>query len=419
MVENLGLPAKAALSEDGDLRVGSLYKALEILRGAAAQRPTLDHILETLEDLLTGAEAHDGMEALPRPASVVRIMNLHKVKGLEAPIVFLATPAGQWSTTPSLHVQREGTEVLGYAEIHGPGASWGRGPTVAHPSGWLTNWAPKEEAFLEAELVRLRYVAATRAGSMLVITKAPRAGSHPWGFFYNHLEGAPELEDPEGILPPTAEEEEIGLDEPGDPAAYRHRWQDLLEPGYEKVFPSRLVSPSKAPQPPTGEHGTAWGTVIHRLLEAAMDADLRDMELERLASVYLSDEELPGDEAPRAAAMVRSVIASDTWERAKGASQFFTEIPYTRPLEGKDVETLETGVMDLVFEEDGGWVIVDYKTTKRSVGELQTILDDYEAQIQAYVQAWEKITGEIVKETGLFIIGENWRKYEKYNQKDL
>jgi hypothetical protein len=62
---------------------------------------------------------------------------------------------------------------------------------------------------------------------------------------------------------------------------------------------------------------------------------------------------------------------------------------------------------------------VDYKTTKRSVGELQTILDDYEAQIQAYVQAWEKITGEIVKETGLFIIGENWRKYEKYNQKDL
>ncbi len=404
MAENLGLPAKAALREDGNLRVGSLYKALEILRAAAAQRPTLDHILETLEGLLTGTEVHDGMEALPRPASVVRIMNLHKVKGLEAPIVFLAAPAGQWSTTPSLHVQREGTEVLGYTEVHGPSGPRGRGPTVAHPSGWLTNWAPKEEAFLEAELVRLRYVAATRAGSMLVITKVQRAGSHPWGFFYSHLEGAPELVDPEGILPPTTEEEEIGLDEPGDPAAYRHRWQDLLKPGYGKIFPSRLAAPGKAPQPPTGEHGTAWGTVIHRLLEAAIGTDLGSVELERLASVYLSDEELPREVAPRAAATVRSVIVSDTWKRAQGASRRFTEIPYTRLLEGREVQkTLETGVMDLVFEEDGGWVIVDYKTGTKD-------LEKYRPQLEAYREAWETMGCGEVKEVGIL-----WVDHDRYD----
>jgi ATP-dependent helicase/nuclease subunit A len=404
MAENLGLPAKAALREDGNLRVGSLYKALEILRAAAAQRPTLDHILETLEGLLTGTEVHDGMEALPRPASVVRIMNLHKVKGLEAPIVFLAAPAGQWSTTPSLHVQREGTEVLGYTEVHGPSGPRGRGPTVAHPSGWLTNWAPKEEAFLEAELVRLRYVAATRAGSMLVITKVQRAGSHPWGFFYSHLEGGPELVDPEGILPPTTEEEEIGLDEPGDPAAYRHRWQDLLKPGYGKIFPSRLAAPGKAPQPPTGEHGTAWGTVIHRLLEAAIGTDLGSVELERLASVYLSDEELPREVAPRAAATVRSVIVSDTWKRAQGASRRFTEMPYTRLLEGREVQkTLETGVMDLVFEEDGGWVIVDYKTGTKD-------LEKYRPQLEAYREAWETMGCGEVKEVGIL-----WVDHDRYD----
>ena len=400
MAEALGLPAKAALSADGDLRAGSLYKALEILRGAAAQRPTLDHILETLERLLTGEEAHDGMGALPRPSSVVRVMNLHKVKGLEAPVVFLATPAGQWSTTPSLHIERSGSEVHGYAEVQGAGTAFGRGPTVAHPSRWLEDWAPREEAFLEAELVRLRYVAATRAGSMLVITKAPRAGSHPWGFFYKHLDGASELEDPVDIVPPVSEEEEIGPDEAGDPAAYRERWEELLKPGYGKVFPSRLAAPGKDPQPPTGEHGTAWGTVIHRLLEAAMGSDLEMKELEELAAVYLIDEELSKEEAPRAAATVRSVIASDTWKRAQAASQCFTEIPYTRTYIKEGMDTIETGVMDLVFLEAGGWVIVDYKTGSKDS-------EKYRPQLEAYREAWESFEVGEVKEVGIYWVDHN------------
>jgi ATP-dependent helicase/nuclease subunit A len=400
MAESLGLPAKAALSTDGDLRAGSLFKALEILRDAAAQRPTLDHILETLEGLLSGDETHDGMGALARPVSYVRVMNLHKVKGLEAPVVFLAAPAGQWSTTASLHIQRSGDKVQGYAEIHGAGTAFGRGPTVAHPSQWQENWAPREEAFLEAELFRLRYVAATRAGSMLVITKAPRADAHPWGLFYSHLDGATELEDPEDTMPPTAEEEGIGPDEPGDPAVYQNLWEDLLAPGYGKVFPSRLAAPGKNPQPPTGEHGTAWGTVIHRLLEAAMGADPQDKELQELAAVYLADEELPKDEAPRAAAAVRSVIASDTWRRAQAASQCFTEIPYTRTYMKEGMETIETGVMDLVFEEKGEWVIVDYKTGGKDS-------EKYKPQLDAYKGAWESFGIGEVKEIGIYWVDHN------------
>jgi ATP-dependent helicase/nuclease subunit A len=399
ITESLGLPAKAALSTDGDLRAGSLFKALEILREAAAQRPTLDHILGTLEDLLTGEEAHDGMGALPRPVSVVRVMNLHKVKGLEAPVVFLAAPAGQWNTTASLHIERSGSEVHGYAEVQGAGTAFGRGPTVAHPVEWMESWAPKEEAFLEAELVRLRYVAATRAGSMLVITRAPKADAHPWGFFYKHLDDAPELEDPEDLVPPVAVEVEIGPDEAGDPAVYKHLWEDLLKPGYGKLFPSRLAASGKDPQPPTGEHGTAWGTVIHRLLDAAMGAEIAEQELEELAAVYLADEELSKDEAPRAAATVRSVIASDTWKRAQAASQMFTEIPYTRTYIKEGMDTIETGVMDLVFEEDGGWVIVDYKTGSKDS-------EKYKPQLTAYREAWSSFKVGEVKEVGILWVDE-------------
>ena len=115
------------------------------------------------------------------------VMNLHKVKGLEAPVVFLATPVGNWSTAPSLHIVRDGDEVTGYAEVAGAGGGWGRPPAVALPPGWDDTWAPLEEAFLQAELTRLLYVAVTRAGSMLVISQMERGGgSHPWSFFSDH-----------------------------------------------------------------------------------------------------------------------------------------------------------------------------------------------------------------------------------------
>jgi ATP-dependent helicase/nuclease subunit A len=263
----------------------------------------------------------------------------------------------------------------------------------------MESWAPKEEAFLEAELVRLRYVAATRAGSMLVITRAPKADAHPWGFFYKHLDDAPELEDPEDLVPPVAVEVEIGPDEAGDPAVYKHLWEDLLKPGYGKLFPSRLAASGKDPQPPTGEHGTAWGTVIHRLLDAAMGAAIAEQELEELAAVYLADEELSKDEAPRAAATVRSVIASDTWKRAQAASQMFTEIPYTRTYIKEGMDTIETGVMDLVFEEDGGWVIVDYKTGSKDS-------EKYKPQLTAYREAWSSFKVGEVKEVGILWVDE-------------
>ena len=44
----------------------------------------------------------------PHGAPVVRLMNLHKVKGLEAPIVFLSDPTGQYDHPVDLHVDRSG-----------------------------------------------------------------------------------------------------------------------------------------------------------------------------------------------------------------------------------------------------------------------------------------------------------------------
>jgi ATP-dependent exoDNAse (exonuclease V) beta subunit len=59
------------------------------------------------------------------------------------------------------------------------------------------------------------------------------------------------------------------------------------------------------------------------------------------------------------------------------------------------------GAIDLVFRNDNGWSIVDYKTDRISSEEL---VARYRAQLQAYVDAWETLTGESVSEPVFYAV---------------
>ena len=411
IADDLGLTALAAAQEDGDLRAGSIYKTFELLRSAWALRPTMDYVIETLHRIVTGEEEHDGIAARPEPPSFVRVMNLHKVKGLEAPVVFLATPAGSWSTVPSLHIVRTGRgsnsngnsnsssedSIEGYTEVAGPDTGYGRAAPVAFAPDWKDNWAPREQAFLKAELTRLLYVAATRAGSMLVVSHMEgMRGSHPWTAFNDYLENAPPLHDPEDLQPPQLPEEALGPDDDGDPSVYEGKWTVLRGTTYEKEFPSRLAghAPSES-SAPTGEHGTEWGTVIHKLLEAAGEDPGK---LKTLAENFLLEEGLSSEHADEAVRTVLSVTASGIWEKAQEAKQTLREVPYTyvRKIKPRG-PVLESGVIDLAFEEEDGWVIVDYKT-----GGMDP--DRYRPQLEAYKEAWEAMGCGEVKEVGIYFV---------------
>jgi ATP-dependent helicase/nuclease subunit A len=57
----------------------------------------------------------------------------------------------------------------------------------------------------------------------------------------------------------------------------------------------------------------------------------------------------------------------------------------------------------LVFYEDGGWVIVDYKTdTVKDEGDLNILVDYYSPQLDLYCSFWEEITGEKVINAGFY-----------------
>ena len=75
------------------------------------------------------------------------------------------------------------------------------------------------------------------------------------------------------------------------------------------------------------------------------------------------------------------------------------------PVNGEDV--LVQGVIDCMFHEDGGIVLVDYKTNyidrTRMDEEVSRMKDLYRTQLATYADACEKASGEKVKERFLYL----------------
>ena len=127
----------------------------------------------------------------PGRTDVVRLMNLHKAKGLEAPVVFLADPKRGGVDRVGVRIVRGGVTATGYLQLD---REKGRGRMVlGQPAGWARH-QEEERTYLRAEDTRLVYVAATRAKELLVVSRLARASSRgPWQSLALHLGTAPAL----------------------------------------------------------------------------------------------------------------------------------------------------------------------------------------------------------------------------------
>src|SRR5690606_23741863 len=147
----------------------SLPDAIEVLEQALAQ--------EVDAPLAPGAE------------DVVRVMNLHKAKGLEAPVVVLAYPAADRDHPPTRRITRDADgNAVGYVLVQG--ATRRHGGVIARRVDWDAQ-AAAELLFLDAERERLLYVAATRAAEELVVARCEKTEDRSyWSLFH------PALDDP-------------------------------------------------------------------------------------------------------------------------------------------------------------------------------------------------------------------------------
>lgn len=415
---------RTSLGPQGRQAAGNLRKVLQIIRALEMERPlTLKNYVNRLSRIAEqGREEAESLIHDPGSDSV-QLLTIHKSKGLEFPAVCLVNMGGQSrGGSPFMAHRSSGNFYLKLGELAGAGVEE----------------AEKQEALrLEAEQVRLFYVAATRARDYLILPRFYKSGT---GGFWSYLEsaekevkdfwsGAVSLKaggDAAGLLEKTFQESyTVDLpDESGNAVldeliAERKRYfqeleaaisasavpgpyvsagalagldQNLAGDGEQGVSFSDEVTGSAAA-------GSVFGSAFHQLMDCI---DLRSVPSPEVLSADAARVALHwgiGDESE----LIR--LAGITLEhplmyRAGLAKELYKELPFSYSFEGIQVE----GVIDLVFQEDEKLVIVDYKTDGVGAAELERRWPLYRGQGLIYAAALANITGRKVKEVSFLFV---------------
>jgi ATP-dependent exoDNAse (exonuclease V) beta subunit len=138
--------------------------------------------------------------------------------------------------------------------------------------------------------------------------------------------------------------------------------------------------------------GAAFGLLVHGVLaQTAFDAG-RDA-LDRIARVEARVLGLAEADGRAAADAVESLLRHALFDRARaadarGACRRETPVTLTLP-----DATIVEGIVDLAFEENGAWTVVDYKTDR----DAPVAGDHYHRQVALYASAIGQATGKQVR----------------------
>jgi ATP-dependent helicase/nuclease subunit A len=99
--------------------------------------------------------------------------------------------------------------------------------------------------------------------------------------------------------------------------------------------------------------------------------------------------------------LARVALESDTVKRAVASERLWREVPVAAPVG----ETVLEGFIDLLFEEEGALIVVDYKTDSLETEEdIAARSAHYRIQMGAYALALQEATGRSVKEVILLFL---------------
>ena len=462
LVSELGLLPFAAAGDLGAVRAGALVYALDAIRSAAlAGDASLPGAITAMQSALALSEAEAPLE--PSKPDVVRLMNLHQAKGLEATVVVLADPSGGREHAPDLHIERgDDGRAVGYTRVTEATEGWAGARDLARPSDWDA-MARVESRFDAAEGVRLLYVAVTRAKEELIVARWPdKPDESPWRALHSWLDNRAEVLEleprpaspREGLEATATDIGRVTAQAASSIAAMRapsyvHR--SVTDVAKATLGEERTREPERTPVAPVEEfRGFSWGSAVHGALAAAarapgvepLRATCRDLLVEHGRPLDDHGEPLEVDELT---GLVRAVQASELWTRAIRAERVLSEVSFSVPgwtlaaaqdaedtgparapaarrqldLFGGEATPVSTrdersadqageppvvleGVIDLVFREAGGWVVADYKTDVGTDPEFAGREHAYRRQVDLYAEAWSKLTGDPVKERVLF-----------------
>jgi ATP-dependent exoDNAse (exonuclease V) beta subunit len=436
-----------ALRPSGEQILANVLHLAELARtyeatGGISFRGFVDRLLEDAERAQT-SEA----PILEEGSEGVRIMTVHKAKGLEFPVVVLADIT---------------------AGLTGGVSRWVDAPRnlcALRIAGWmpaeLAEHDAEETSRDAAEGLRVAYVAATRARDLLVVPVVgderfesgwvsplngalyppagrwrpaspadgcPRVGSEtvltrPGELAFNTESVAPGCHAFDGYdvvwWDPAAlalgaqprlgvrQEELLGKNTPPALVARNRRrfedWQaDRAAAIAGAAQPEHLVQTATARAAVAGDiardvevielpradgrpAGPRFGALVHAALATA-PLDGSPADVERAATIQGRLLGATADEIAGAGHVVAAALAHPLLQRARAAAQCRRETPLT--LHAAD-GTLVEGTVDLAFRDRDQWTVIDFKTDQ----ELSKNLDTYRRQVALYADAIAAATG--------------------------
>jgi ATP-dependent helicase/nuclease subunit A len=396
IIEKSGIIPLTLSEEEGFTRAGNIYKAMELLKDFEAEKiETFYDLTKNMEGILKNKKI-ESMSLIVSKKNVVRLMNLHKAKGLEAPVVILADPMGETKQfEPQYHISRtRDKKAKGYFSIIKPTSNYSS-EILGIPPDWDSN-LDEEKKYEEAERRRLEYVAVTRAKNILAVsTYREGTKAKAWEILYDSLKNAKKIEVPINIAGMGMEAFDISK------SAWekeKDRIKDNLSHISSASYSINKVT-SEAKEDfiftgSTGGKGAKWGTISHKAVELACKGYYEKLQV--LTKKWIDEAEMEERSADELAALVDRFMKSSLWERIMAASQKFFETAFAY---GTDGDILY-GVIDLIFKENNKWVIVDYKTDDFEADKERKKV--YVKQLELYRKYWESITNEEVSETILY-----------------
>jgi ATP-dependent helicase/nuclease subunit A len=393
----------------------SMLQMMEALRKQESVGNTnYKQIIESLTKLLFEKTAVANME---EEADAVRVMNVHKAKGLEAPIVFLAHPAKQVNPESFLsqHIKREDNSSKGYFTFTVKNGFQDK--EIAIPLNWET-YKAEELVYLTEEELRIVYVAATRAEKALVISANGSNKKNPWSVLFE-MENIEEVEIPEIESVENAAANEITFAEYQAKTVSKLAWLEQSKgksfehwtPTKDKDFSDVFEIEREA------GGGKEWGTLIHDVFEKAVQGK----DVSRYIKVALSSNNIPTSREDEVINYLTNLRTSELWDEIQTADEVLSEVPFTLKVEKKDSLYAQItknpeyqhpfyvkGIIDLIYKKNSEWKIVDYKTDRAKRKEdYEKLQAFYCTQLSFYKQAWEEITKEKVKSKSLYFLEPN------------
>ena len=154
--------------------------------------------------------------------------------------------------------------------------------------------------------------------------------------------------------------------------------------------------------------GAEFGTLMHRVMQSLnLSGDLSargiSEQVEDLARrQIISSEHVKLVRADK----IAKFFASELGQRLIAAQEYYRELPFSRLIDAQkffrvDEKIFIQGIIDLLFKDSAGrWILLDYKTDRDS----EDIAERYRVQIELYTQAVESLLKISVAEKYLYLL---------------